>query len=415
MSVFEAAKDTANLLHDGLDVEALSRKNLSHEWESSITIKIDKTQYESKRNGNDNAKRLEDVILIFTNGTRLSSRTMEKKITLQKKRVVGFYENCIYPIVRSQASEETVAIDELNVQKTIHRVLTLQGDSCRVSYNKIETENGTKYTFACEIEYAPNTDYTRILEHEKHLMSLVNEHGITVSYEKLSLEQTFSCIVPKVQMWNCFNPAGEYLWAYKWNGVKAKFLCIDSNAYVWPDAGQVTTERCTGDVSSIQRICMQVELTDRDIVIVEIVAASFDGNIHTSEPLTNVALLKLLAQRLTGRITVGTRQLRVQTFHNSQLPSSFNKELYDGFIIVQDDLILKWKAPTIDVKCIAPNEYTVADNKMIHLPEVGVVGAIYELSSNLKLLRKRTDRLAPSTARELEVFLESVTLLNYSK
>lgn len=412
----DAQQPTQNMLKKGI------------EWESTITIHIDKCEYEAVLEKKNIAS---DVILIFANGSRLSSRTVQRKVVTEKKHVLGYSNGRFYPIRRTKATEETTNIDPtLSIQKAVHRLIVYddEHDRCkmRLAYNKEEIEDGVRYTLTCEAEYPHTSTYDQIVEYEQRLVQKMSPYfnRIQVTPDKLTLGEIFSCVVPKVQMWNCFNPQKRYLWAYKWNGVKAKFMCVNGHAYIWPDASEIYTEAYRGDLTFMERMCLQVELMDDNIVIVEVIAAAYYEDIYTTEPLTNAEVLRHLHAVLTeSEVTVGDKRLTVQTFYNTYLPKHFDDSKYDGFIIVQEDLTIKWKPPTIDVKCIGPYKYMVGSTNqttIIQLPGpgeldddiVGVKGCIYEMSSNFKILRQRVDRMTCSTTKEYHAFLESIKLIN---
>lgn len=426
--------------------------NKAIEWESTITVRVDKSVYDAvleKKNTTGTRGIACDVILIFTNGSRLSSRTVQRKVVTEKKHVLGYLNGQFYPIRRTRATEETTNIDPtLSIEKAVHRLIVQYDDyteedklrlayhdddaknddrcKLRLAYNKEEIENGVRYTLTCEAEYSHASTYDQLIEYEERLMRKISSHfdRIQVTPDKLTLGEMFSCVMPKVQMWNCFNPQKRYLWAYKWNGVKAKFMCIDGHVYIWPDASEITTHPCHGNLTSMKRMCLQVELMEDRIVIVEVVAAAYYEEIYTVEPLTNVAILRHLNAALTeSAVTIGNKPLTVQTFYNTYLPERFDETKHDGFIIVQEDLTIKWKPPTVDVKCVGPHEYTVGSKNqavIIRLPtpidddrnEIeGEKGRVYEMSSNFKILRRRTDRMTCSTTKEYQAFLESIKLI----
>lgn len=404
------------------------------ECESTVSVDIDKRLYDSL--GSENADTASDVILIFADGSRLSQRTVQRKVFTEKKLILGFANGRFYPIRRTRATECTTHIEPtLSVEKAVHRrIIAIEtrddGYKLRVACNKEEVEDGVRYTLTCEAEYPEPRwgggeikSFKLVRSYEADLMSIMHERfgSVRVAPDKLTLNEIFSCSVPKVQVWNLFDAQRAYAWAYKWNGVKAKFMFVNGHAYIWPDANEIYTKPCSGDLSIIEHMCLQVELMDDKIVIVEVIAASYSSKIYTVEPLTNVAMLGHLKAALSASaVSVGEKRLVVQTFYITPLPARLpDHPDYDGFIIVQHELLIKWKAPTVDVKCVGPYRYTVGSgdrNTVMNLPEVdgegretvaGVEGRIYEMASNFKILRHRTDRITCSTDREYKLFLES--------
>jgi hypothetical protein len=383
------------------------------EFESTISIPIDREEF-TRAKGNT------DVIFLFNDGLRMSERRIEKKITISVKRVFGFYEGFIYPISRTSANETPMAINEYSmVSKVIHRIIRKLPNGIRVSYNKEELEKGERYNVEYEIEYAQETPYSEIVALERELMSAAaanNHYGVTIS---MKLDTIFACVMTKVQLWHLFNENEPYLWAYKWNGVKAK-LMIDENekiAYVWPDASNISAVPFRGYHKFLKNLCFLVELMEDRIVIIEVIGSKFwDNQTYMTEPITNVNILRYLNDITImedGKTTmyVDNKPLIVQKFYDPPKAETYDKSLYDGIIIVQNEEIIKWKMPTVDVKCTGPYTYVVA-NEVLKLSEHGIKDAIYEISPMYKIIRRRTDRIACSTEKEFQVFLKSVDLLS---
>lgn len=395
-----------------------------------------------------------DVLFLYRNGVRLSGRQLQRKVTTNCRNLLSFYHNYWYAIKRTTATETLVGnndreVNSIEIEKIIFRCTTYEHNGLRVSYNCEETNHGFKYNVEYEIEYPANSSYTEILAAERKLMRLIHQnvkHRL-VEREKLTLETIFSCVMSKVQMWHCFDPKQQYMWAYKWNGVKAKMLITSTQlsdadnkpnnvgylTYLWPDANNVETVQCHGPpsiVGAMQNLCLLVELLDDQIIVIEAIGALINGVIYTTEPATNVAILQYFRKKQkhhgtdSNPLRLGAKPMRFQEFFDSQLPQSYNMDLHDGFVICQNDIIIKWKIPTIDVKCVAPYTFTVAGNTIntmdIHNNNIddassvstdtvimGEVGKIYELSHKHEILRQRNDRIAPSTEQEYKIFLES--------
>ncbi|XP_072158665.1 uncharacterized protein [Bemisia tabaci] len=298
-------------------------------------------------------------------------------------------------------------------------------DRChyRLCFDKEIKSDGTRYKISCELEYPAQSKYDDICRYEQKLieLSLGFLETCTFDPDPMTYQEMFSCVVPKIQLWNCFNPHDRFKWAYKWNGIKAKMIMRnETDASLWPDANNITSVKCTGDLSKLFGLCLQVEILEDRIVLVEFVAASFGMEIYSVEPNSNVeALESLRVETLDSSLstnedivfgTVGDKPLHIQQFYKSILPTNYDRRKHDGFIIVQQDLIIKWKVPTIDVKCIGQGRYIVQDDTL----GTDVIGGVYELSPDLKILRQRKDRITHSTEKEFRTFLKSVLLMRLS-
>ncbi|XP_060873760.1 uncharacterized protein LOC132947469 [Metopolophium dirhodum] len=242
-----------------------------------------------------------------------------------------------------------------------------------------------------------------------------------------NLNDLFACVVPKVQIWSCFDPIKSYKWAYKWNGVKAKMMIQNDMAFVWPDADAVHTKPYIGNgLKLLDSINFQVELMSMCIVLVQAICVSFFDKLYVIEPSTSVKFLDHLRPLLTDACAVQSLDnstylpICVQKFYDSPRPDDYDKSLYDGFILTQDTMLIKWKQPTIDAKYLGARKFMVGNGtKLITIivdaseraEEKCEVDCIYELSPKLSILRKRTDRLLCSTYREYEIFVKSLELM----
>lgn len=434
------------------------------EWESTISIAITEDEFMANTRGmlkflkpstpaaatSDDESQPPitiDVLFLYRNGIRCAGRQLQRKVTTNCRNLLSFYHNHWYAIKRTTATETPIDVDaatnnagsigseisSAHIEKVIFRYITLYANGVRVSYNREETDMGCKYMVEYEIEYPANSTYLEIVQAERKLMRLihVNDTHRCIEREQLTLETVFSCVMSKVQMWHCFDANLPYVWAYKWNGIKAKMLItnipVDNTntggggddvgflTYLWPDSNSVETLECVGPatiVSAMQNLCLSVEVLDDRIIVIEAIGALINDTIYTTEPATNVSILKYFQKKLkTNTLRLGTKPLMFQEFFKAPFPKTYNLELHDGFVICQNDIIIKWKIPTIDVKCIAPYTFTVAEQIIDTEPGpgsiAGDIGKIYEMSFKNEILRQRNDRIAPSSQQEYKIFIES--------
>nr|DBA13088.1 TPA: late expression factor-4 [Oryctes rhinoceros nudivirus] len=385
------------------------------EWETTISIQATESDYLTAYNDNRNTV---DIIFLLRDGLRISNRTVQKKTTQTSRRLLVYYRNQWVSLDRTTAIEENIQPSlPIVVEKCIHRIIVHHQDGIRISYNKEVGPYGEKYNIEYEVEYAPNLDYKHILRQERRLMKLFLKHGHAIRRTIMTRIDMFSCVMSKVQMWHCFNHAEPYIWAYKWNGIKAKMLITDKIepdgsyiTYIWSDASTISNHLCRGNnIEYLINICCAVELMEDRIIIIEAIGTMVDDKIYTTEPMANASFLKHLNGKFTDNVLVDDKPLLIQKFYPPPLPNRY-KDDCDGFIIIQHDLIIKWKIPTIDVKCITPYTFKVG-SQIIPLAFVGEPGKIYEITYKHEVLRQRIDRLAASSDQEYAVFLDSSKML----
>lgn len=373
-----------------------------------------------------------DVIFAYTNGSRMSNRTSQKKTIHSRKFILGFCNGHMFPIHRTTATEELADIDDLVAFKCIKstkRLIISNHDGVRVSIN-MEEGSGVSYSIELEHEYPDKSDYEKVLSIEQKLMRRAIQLDCVFEKDLMSFQNTIASVMPKIQMWHCFDDSKDYRWAYKWDGIKTKMIFINHpndkqqcKVGLWPDASNYSVHNAESTLPKkafdfIFNACLIAEqLVDR-FVILEIIGASFEGEIFTAEPRTNIQMLDYLKSIVSvpdSKLLVDNKPVDVQEFFLPPKPNEYNPNLHDGFIIVQNEIIIKWKVPTIDVKCVGPNKFVVANNKTIDVDSSlieAVPGVIYEIDHNYQILRTRKDRIAASSTEEHELFVTSIALMN---
>lgn len=379
------------------------------EFESTISIKINETEYER-------AEGKTDVLFFFKDESRLSGRRIERKVFVSMKNVFGFCEGRVFPIRRTTATESLCEIDRFaEVIKSTHRKIRHLENGIRLSYNKEECEKGVMYTVEYEIEYESDIEHERIVDLEDLLMLEAINNGHFVDTTEMTLENIFACVMTKVQMWHCFDATKPYIWAYKWNGVKAKMIMHEdtTKAYLWRDADDIKIVDFKGYHEFMKNLCMVVEVMDGITVVIEIIGSRFDDDcVYLSESGSNIKMLNYLRSiMLEAPMHIDGKPLIAQTYFHSPMPRYEMKDDHDGFIVAQNDIVIKWKPPTVDVKCVTGNLYAVGD-VMFRLGTVGEPDAIYEISPSFKIIRRRNDRITSSSKQEYQVFVQSIGLLS---
>lgn len=396
------------------------------EWESTIAIPTDETSFLEAQTQECKI----DIIFSFENG-RISNRVAQTKVTTYCRDLLGYYKNQWFPIKRTQSTETLIKLPKrVKIEKTTHRLIFFLSNGIRKSINKEECKFGERYTIEYEIEYKENSAYEDILKIEEVLMAQVYDDGHQINRQCLTLKDMFSCVMSKVEMWHCFDDSKPYIWAYKYNGKKAKMLITDKvvdgkhQTYFWPDGENVSIKYCIGDnLHMLYNLCLLVEIMENKIVLIEIIGSSFANNIFTTEPYTTAMVLKYLKTQMTNAF-LNDQPIIVQQFFKSSLPDSLPSSEFDGFVIIQKGIIIKWKHPMIDVKCtgtftfkagntIFKNVIKIWKNEELLLFE-GIPSKIYEVSSDFVVLRERTERFAASSEKEYQNFLQSKTWLEES-
>lgn len=394
---------------------------INYEWESSIHVKINQLNYEAfvyELEQNDSSTRVPykiDTILIFKCNYRLSSREIQSKITKSKMHVLASNENdFFFPIYRYQSLETACDMNEfvarlddddhiLNRQldaigpkdaalgKLVVRQITcryiisteVDGVSIRESFNKVESDKGVRYYIGLETEYSSNTTTNDVLKYEAVLMKCARKYQHCIRYDEILPKSLILFHVPKLQPFpNMKRPDKfPYTWAYKWNGIKAKLLFdSDQTAIIAPDLHDTRTVKFditqfdAATAHLLRNMCFQIEIMDDCIVLVELLGALYNGIPFLVEPMTNINFLKMIAERLlnmpslTLPIHLDGKQLLIQEYYRPPMPiERLEYARHDGFIVAQENQLIKFKQPTIDVRYMGKNVFVCGNDGKIEV------------------------------------------------
>lgn len=414
-------------------LNCIKTNEIKMEYESTIVININESIFQNYTNLRT------DVIFIFDDDTRLHERIIEKKNTIKKEYKLYLYKDVLFPIKRTISEEVKCKISSVEVKKAIYRKILFKNDKIRISINKEEIEQGCRYVVCGEVEYKSYCLFFERCKLEEELMENLMEWSKYITFENLTMENIFSSCPPKIQMWSCFDPKIAYNWAYKWNGIKGKFFFNNNTLIIIPDVNNIeyitlndeknnvnenTIERSVSNIISNTKansMCLQVEIMEDKIVIVELISCKYNNKIYTCDVPTNLKFLKLLFNQIgTQNLTIKNKQLIVQQYFPDPIPKNgYDVSIYDGFIIAQNSNLIKLKYPTFDAKFIGKSFFDndlfqVGQNAMIRIPnniESKIFNAIYEIGINNFILRMRNDRLTPSTEEEYKNYIECCKML----
>lgn len=394
------------------------------EWESSIKIYIKKKQFD------DLLKKINiiatDSIIYFTDNTRLAHRLYQKKILKKKEYILLYHKKNFFPIKRSISEEDLLPrpnMESLVVKNAISRNILYQDSFVRVNLDVERTDIGNKYCLCSEIEYEEDSSYSTIRLQETKLVSFffkfLQEKNLInlLTLDNLTTNDIFESVPNKMSMWYNLQKNEKKYWAYKWNGVKAKMCSSDFGKKItlWEDIKNIIEIQCTElykRLPFLNNLCIQLEHVNDYYVLTEILSAKFNSRFYMIEPLTNIKLLYLIKKKWDDSIELlPNKRLYVQEYFDTEIPNSYDESKFDGFIVIQNEKILKYKIPTIDMKCIKGNLYSVSSKKFT-LDFEGISGKIYEVSSTFKVLRLRKDRISSGSDKEYEEFVKGCIYFN---
>ncbi|ABO45429.1 late expression factor 4 [Gryllus bimaculatus nudivirus] len=394
------------------------------EWESSIKIYINKKQFD------DLLKKINiiatDSIIYFTDNTRLAHRLYQKKILKKKEYILLYHKKNFFPIKRSISEEDLLPrpnMESLVIKNAISRNILYQDSFVRINLDVERTDIGNKYCLCSEIEYEEDSSYSTIRLQETKLVSFflkfLKEKNLInlLTLDNLTTNDIFESVPNKMSMWYNLQKNEKKYWAYKWNGVKAKMCSSDFGKKItlWEDIKNIIEIQCTElykRLPFLNNLCIQLEHVNDYYVLTEILSAKFNSRFYMIEPLTNIKLLYLIKKKWDDSIELlPNKRLYIQEYFDTEIPNSYDESKFDGFIVIQNEKILKYKIPTIDMKCIKGTLYSVSSKKFT-LDFEGIPGKIYEVSSTFKVLRLRKDRISSGSDKEYEEFVKGCIYFN---
>lgn len=214
---------------------------------------------------------------------------------------------------------------------------------------------------------------------------------------------------------------------------------LTTDRCIWPDSMPIKSHTFSTRTDNpddfelvlkyLSKINFQVEIMPTSIVTVHFLSVLYRNKVHLIDPYSSIEFLDFLRVYLpqtdinfiTLDASTQKMRLRLQRFFNPPKRTSFNHEKYDGFILVQRAMFIKWKQPTIDAKYLGDSSFEVGNGNNIikfkleseHL-DSREKDKIYEISSDLKILRHRIDRLFCSTFKEYQMFINSIAQISES-
>ena len=350
----------------------------------------------------------EDFLFYYKTGLRCSNRRIEYKKVIRRCDNMVFALDKFWPLLRTTAIETLTNIRNDVLKMTIHRKIIKVDPKYkfREAIEKRENINGVKYVHVAEVEYGHDTGSNKkdLYDCEVFLINTLSK-PMNIVFDEVNLSKTFTCVGYKVQLWHTFSPNHPFYWAYKWDGIKCKLVVNSKAMYLWPDLMPVKNVSYSGNVDYIKNIIFNVEYLDNAIVIFDILCVFYNNHLFGLDHHSLIPALQYLTRNLSN-VTIGGKPLHVQKFYLPPIPKTW-PDTCDGLIISQKDMIIKWKVPSIDMKCVKKNLFQVGSQTFEIIVPHAEVGQVYEFAPSedgIKMIRLRHDRISGSTDRELELY-----------
>ena len=452
------------------DSEDVSISDDEVEYETSIRFKISEiifTYYKEQFWDLIDTKKKEYVIYMSDDGynLRIHSDKFQKKTEKERANFLIFMNNKFIPYTQTKSIESPAfkCIDFSKINTIVTRYTLLEYDEnindkpyddddikyVRIVVESISNEKGVDYMFAAEVEYS-NVSYenpNNLKVVNQTLFDLVSKilepvwDSIDIKYDAIQPENVIN--IPS----RIFHPiykidVNNYLIKYKFDGYKGKMIYTKKNFYYFDDLQKFKIIEVYPKVFEFfENIIFQFEIvsnvenTMNVLMLTDIIGVYINNTLYTLKPTDVLKVFSYISSisKSLDDITLNFRKdfnkphskYDDKNFENIDgyclqiqkpiLPTDKCSNLkYDGFIIISNELEIKYKIPTCDVRLF--NYMLYIDNMNEPVTSEMFYGSeyknnkIYEISINPKgfvyILRSRYDRFLTSTIAEYENFIE---------
>lgn len=432
------------------------------EYESSFYIIISQHIYKELLMKNPSLST--EMILYYLGGTRISGDKVQYKAECDKSHLLKYYcstniHNPIhfFPMTRKHCQEYTVMMpqDISKIERVIvrHNIAIEQKKkdyiTIRISLERCFGSEGGHYALTGEIEYSKKiyNNYTRLNECEtillQRLMQItgecLNQLDSNSRFDLPSQEILFKAPCRKFstfkekETYSRGHPNNSCI-LYKFDGHKGRILIIGNGCILYFDDLNNLQSIQSNVLSFASRIIFQIEFVRGNMVsniynamiIVDIIGAYIGNQLYVPEPMDVINFFELIntynliKKNLFICLPI---QGMVKVFTQYKLKENTPNSLYqyDGYIVINDFNIFKFKSPTIDALLL--NGYlhledrkdALSNQTFPHLEENKIYEIGPEIGTSLDqtfikyvIYRKRKDRTYSSTSAHYDSFIEDI-------
>lgn len=381
------------------------------------------------------------MLFYYDDNIRMSNNQFQNKQVRKKKNLLKiiYYNDEVYmlPYTRTESNECMAALPENNKVSTMICRRVIFDDSItnnsrmRVALEEISDSGGLKLFITAEVEYDQVSFYT--YTENKNVEDAFFSRFVDMYMYYLRGLQTKDVLffTPSnlinygsrdfKELNKAYTPMHEIV-VHKLDGYKCKFA-ICNGKVIYLDAKHNYCEGICSALDKFENVVFQGEVMEgRVIVITDILGGFVAGNdLHMPPPLDIYPFFDWMREYnesdsfemvlYNHPVVTFTVYLQHVVDVNVDEPSRFKT---DGYIIVQNANIFKFKIPTIDV--IAENGYLKVSGRAEPITDEHykdlVDGAIYEVQQNKDrgyvIIRMRFDRNIPCDEVQYNSYLKEL-------
>ncbi|QBB28686.1 LEF-4 [Homarus gammarus nudivirus] len=422
---------------------------LLQEYETSISIPIKKSIFDAICSD----FKIENVymILYFDNGIRMSDSKIQSKIINSRKNLIKIisYDDLMYfiPYSRTDSLEcPSAAPESLEVRTYIYRRIIYKEKICekfdtRISIEERVNSDGIVYYLTAEVEYdqLSYTYYNMNCNVENIFFDLFSSHCMyyihtlkttdLFTYSPMNIMNYGSRVFRSLHK-NCTASPRDKV-VFKFDGYKCK-IGIQDGQITYYDAQHNFSSGFCPELDKYENIVFQGEVMADVLYLVDILGGFVNNGKDLYMPQPSDVFdffewfrndLKKCGKTEPFDLILTNQQQQIKTYkvYTQYLVTGGLSEKcefpYDGYIVVDNGNLIKYKIPTIDVKVdngylkLMDRALPIADKLYDHLKN----NAIYEVQQNTNgeyvILKLRLDRIVPSSAAEYEEYIKELNFM----
>ncbi|AAN04392.1 hypothetical protein K06A9.1a [Heliothis zea nudivirus] len=402
-------------------------------------------------------------VMYFKDNTRVTGTTSQRKHVISKSRHLYLSGTMATPIVipmcRTVSIEENVPFTASmsDLSSMVQRFVLFRNNNIRISLECRSNGSGNEYYISGEVEYTLDVlnDFHGLRMQEA---ALVCELRDTLGqYFASNVVSNIMCVLHRLQpathdsvfkmpcrVFSKFHKvqirdSKSFIYKHKYDGFKCKLVCTEPNKVLYQDDNIKFIQFNSSIFNTVPNLYFQLENMCTNgrkesqsssegiptVIITDVLGVRLGGQLFMPEP---EEVLKFLStfnrQQQYVNFGDGCKRILVQESIDVNATTKFKR---DGLIVIYRNKEFKFKFPTFDVKLMNGMVYVKNSNNMddslnlIHYDNMP--DGIYEVSfdnlqagtssmcNQLTFLRRRTDRLTPSTRAEVEEAMHELDLM----
>ena len=396
---------------------------MATEYESSIKYAISPARFDELMKENKWCDK--QLVIHYNNGDRKVRGQFQNKTVISKINILKIDKpNTFIPLTRKHAVENLSSMPRqvTDISRIVVRYVFKQeqregGINFRIAVERQCGPKGGSCFVSAEVEYPHHYwgNYPALMAVENEMVKLLPEKP-NCQFKKLPLDAMFTIPSRKFQSLHS-QRVDQFVrhYVHKYDGHKGRIVCNTPNVIVFYDDLHRYAEVDSDLLNSYMNIVFQVEVipTSHVLVIVDILGGYVGKKLFMPEPYAAIDFISNMtcAHRRIHLPTYEYMTILLQNFVQLDSPSQYPT---DGYILISNNRLFKYKAPTIDVRILHRHLYIDSIDQSLDENTYTLDDGVYEVrqeSGKYVVLRRRFDRSYTSSVEQFKEFQAELTYL----